>query len=64
MIRLGCFNIAHSKVQTPVGPAPIIRTVSSSVISEIRAAQKPVASTSPTNKACSSLTVSGIRLKP
>ena len=26
----------------PVGPAPIISTVSSSAISEIRAAQKPV----------------------
>ena len=30
----------------PVGPAPIISTVSSSVISDMRVAQKPVARTS------------------
>ena len=53
-----------NKVQMPVGPAPIIRIVSSDVISEIRTDQKPVAKISPTNKACSSLTVSGIRFKP
>ncbi len=41
------FNIVHIKVQIPVGPAPIINTVSSSLISEILAAQKPVASISP-----------------
>ena len=40
----------------PVGPPPMISTVSSSVISDILAAQKPVASTSPTKRACSSLT--------
>ena len=36
----------------------------SSVISLIRAAQKPVASTSPTNSACSSDTLSGILFSP
>ena len=46
------------------GLAPIMRTVSSSVISEIRAAQKPVASTSPTKSACSSVTESGILFRP
>lgn len=51
-------------MQMPVGPAPIMRTVSFSVISEIRAAQYPVASTSPTNSACSSVTESGILLSP
>ena len=60
----GCFNITQSSVQIPVGPAPIISTVSSGLISEIRAAQNPVASTSPTNNACSSLTLSGMRLRP
>ena len=38
----------------------MMRTVSSSLMSEILAAQKPVASMSPTNRACSSLTLSGI----
>ena len=38
--------------------------ISSSVISEMRAAQNPVARISPTNKACSSLTESGMRFKP
>ena len=51
-------------VQIPVGPAPIISTVSSGLISEIRATQNPVANTSPTNNACSSLTLSGMRLRP
>ena len=32
--------------------------------SEMRAAQKPVAKTSPTNKACSSVTLSGMRFSP
>ena len=54
MIRLGFFRSTHMRVHRPVGPAPMMRTVSSSVISEIRAAQKPVASTSPTSRACSS----------
>ena len=39
MIRFGFFNITQRRVQIPVGPAPMIRTVSSSVISEILAAQ-------------------------
>ena len=64
MIRFGFFNITQSRVQMPVGPAPIMRTVSSSLISEIRAAQNPVANTSPTNNACSSVTLSGIRFNP
>ena len=55
---LRCFE--QSRVQTPVGPAPMMRTVSSCVISEMRAAQKPVARMSPTNSACSSVTLSGI----
>ena len=61
-----CKHLKHlfPRQVSPVGPAPIIRTVSSSVISEIRAAQNPVARISPTNKACSSVTVSGIRLSP
>ena len=63
-MRRGFFNITQSKVQIPVGPAPIIKTVSSSDISEMRVAQNPVASTSPTNRACSSLTLSGIRFNP
>ena len=42
MRRRGCFSLAQSNVQIPVGPAPISSTVSSGVISEIRAAQKPV----------------------
>ena len=41
MICFGCFNITQSSVQIPVGPAPIISTVSSGLISEIRAAQNP-----------------------
>ena len=56
--------MTQSRVQMPVGPAPIISTVSSSAISEIRAAQKPVARMSPTKSACSSPTVSGIRFNP
>ena len=44
-------SIVQSRVQIPVGPAPIIITVSSSVISEMRIAQKPVAKTSPTKRA-------------
>ncbi len=64
IIFLGHLSITHSKVHIPVGPAPITRTVSSCEISDIRAAQKPVASTSPTKRACSSLTPSGIRLSP
>ena len=63
-MRLGCFSCTQSKVQTPVGPAPMISTVSSSVISDMRAAQKPVARMSPTKSACSSLTPSGMRLNP
>ena len=61
---LRCFSITQRSVQIPIGPAPIIRTVSSSVISLMRAAQKPVAKTSPTNSACSSVTLSGIRFNP
>ena len=64
MTRFGLFSITQSKVHSPVGPAPMTSTVSPSVISEIRAAQKPVASRSPTNRACSSLTASGIRFRP
>lgn len=60
MIRFGALSITQSRVQTPVGPAPMMRTVSSCVISEMRAAQKPVARMSPTNSACSSVTLSGI----
>ena len=48
----------------PVGPAPMISTVSSAVISDIHAAQYPVASTSPTNSACRSVTLSGILFSP
>ena len=59
----GFFSITQSNVQMPVGPAPRISTVSSFVISEICAAQKPVASTSPTSKACRSVTPSGILLR-
>ena len=40
MIRFGFFSMTQSSVQMPVGPAPMINTVSSSLISEIRAAQK------------------------
>ena len=58
MTRLEFFRSTHIRVQRPVGPAPMISTVSSSVISEMRAAQKPVAKTSPTNKACSLATLS------
>ena len=64
MMRRGRFNIAQSNVQTPVGPAPMTSTVSSGPISEIRAAQNPVARMSPTNNACSSLTVSGMGVSP
>ena len=35
MMCFGCFSITQSKVQMPVGPAPMMRTVSSSLISEI-----------------------------
>ena len=51
--------MTHSSVQMPVGPAPMSKTVSSGVISEMRAAQNPVARMSPTNSACSSETPSG-----
>ena len=64
LVRFGRFSTVQSKVQMPVGPAPMISTVSSSVISEIRAAQNPVARTSPTKRACSSLTASGMRFNP
>ena len=64
MICCGFFSIVQSSVQIPVGPAPMMSTVSSSEISEIRVAQKPVARISPTNNACSSLTASGIRFNP
>ena len=64
MMRRGFFSMTQSKVQIPVGPAPMMRTVSFSEISEIRAAQKPVARRSPTNSACSSLTVPGMRFNP
>ena len=39
MICFGFFSIEQSKVQIPVGPAPMMRTVSFSVISEMRVAQ-------------------------
>ena len=61
---MGCFSMAHSSVQMPVGPAPMMSTVSSVEISLMRAAQNPVASTSPTKSACSSVTASGIRFRP
>ena len=64
VIRRGRCSITQSSVQIPVGPAPRISTVSSAVISEIRAAQKPVARTSPTSKACRSVTPSGILFRP
>ena len=64
MMRLGLCSMTHSNVQMPVGPAPKISTVSSGVISEMRAAQKPVASTSPTSSACRSVTPSGILFSP
>ena len=38
MMRPGFFSITQRSVQIPVGPAPMMRTVSSSVISEIFAA--------------------------
>lgn len=64
MICFGLCSITQSSVHIPVGPAPIISTVSWGLISEMRAAQKPVAKISPTNRACSSLTRSGIRFNP
>ncbi len=60
MMLLGFLSRVQSKQQTPVGPAPIIKTVSSSVISDILVAQNPVARMSPTKSACSSLTESGL----
>ena len=56
--------MTQSNVQIPVGPPPIIRTVSSFPISVILLAQYPVAKISPTNKASSSGTLSGILLSP
>lgn len=57
---LRCFE-HHAEQGADAGrPAPMMRTVSSCVISEMRAAQKPVARMSPTNSACSSVTLSGI----
>ena len=64
MMFFGFLSRVQSKQQTPVGPAPIIKTVSSSVISDILVAQNPVARMSPTKSACSSLTESGILFKP
>ena len=63
-MRLGPFSRAHSRVQMPVGPAPIMSTVSDGRSSDMRTAQKPVASTSPTNRACSSVTDGGMGVSP
>ena len=63
-MRFGRFSIAQSNVQMPVGPAPMMSTVSSSEMSLMRVAQKPVARTSPTKSACSSETPSGMRFSP
>ena len=64
MMRFRFLSRTQSSVQSPVGPAPRMRTVSSGPISEMRAAQNPVARMSPTKSACSSLTVSGMRVSP
>lgn len=40
MMRRGCLSITQSRVQIPVGPAPMMSTVSFSVISDMRAAPK------------------------
>ena len=64
MIFFGFFSFAQRSVHIPVGPAPRIRTVSPWEIPEIFAAQNPVDNMSPTNRACLSVTVSGILFNP
>ena len=64
MIFAGVYSRAHSIVHSPVGPAPITAAVSAGLISPILAAQYPVESISPLKSACSSVTLSGMTVRP
>ena len=60
MTRAGACRRTQSAVQYPVGPPPMMSTVSPLRIFAMPAAQYPVDSRSPVKSACSSLTPSGI----
>ena len=63
-ILAGFFARTHIAVQSPVGPAPMMATVSPSETSPMSAAQYPVDSRSPVKSACSSETWSGMWVRP